>query len=241
MIMIVVDGTGPLSDVDYDEAMKNSFCNQIARSLGGQAVYYRGPASFTVATVLRVWGGAAHVLASGETRVFLAGYSRGGAAVTELAHYLRDVGLAVEAMFLFDPVKREGGLPNAGTVPRNVKNCYKVLRSLSGSKGIIDSVLKHDEVVWDIAPDPVQRRWMGNTANVRESNKTHLEQTVVNGSHGAAGGVPFYVYQPDRIATEVAATWMTTMLQRHRLNVKLRSDWVAQNRVNTAILNSPDF
>ena len=94
--------------------------------------------------MLRVWGGVANVIASRETRIFLAGYSRGGAAVTEVAHYLRDMALDVEAMFLFDPVKREGGLPNAGTIPRNVKNCYKILRTLSGSKGIVDSVLKWD-------------------------------------------------------------------------------------------------
>jgi pimeloyl-ACP methyl ester carboxylesterase len=232
MIMIVVDGTGPMFNATYDQAMKNSFCSQIARALGSQASYYRGPHSFTVATVLRVWGGVANVIASRETRIFLAGYSRGGAAVTEVAHYLRDMALDVEAMFLFDPVKREGGLPNAGTIPRNVKNCYKILRTLSGSKGIVDSVLKWDSQVWDV--DPYQRRWMGNTANILESSMTHLEQAVVNGSHGAAGGAPWYEHEPDRIATDTAAKWMTAMMQRHGLGVTLRSDWVAQNKVNAA-------
>lgn len=232
MILIAIDGTGALGNSEYDQAMKNSFCNQIARSLGGQARYYRGPASFTIATILRVWGGTADVIRSRETKIFLTGYSRGAAAAIELAHYLRDMALDVEAMFLFDPVKREGGLPNAGTIPRNVKNCYKILRTLSGSKSVMDSVMKWDAEVWDI--DPYQRRWMGNTGNVMESGRTHVEQAVINGSHGAAGGSPWYAHAPDRIATETAAAWMTAMLQRHGLSVSLRSDWVAQNKVDAA-------
>jgi pimeloyl-ACP methyl ester carboxylesterase len=244
MILIAVDGTGPGFDLDapfmngsinqtYDQAMKNSFCNQMVRQLGGNAVYYRGPSSVTMLTVLRAWGGTAEVIRRGETKIFLAGYSRGAAAAVETAHYLRDIALDVEAMFLFDPVKREGSLPNAGTVPRNVRNCYIIRRSLEGSKGIIDSLKKWDSEVWDI--DPYQRRWMGYTSNnIENKHATRLEETVINGSHGSVGGSPWYEYWPDKAATEAAADWMTGKMKKHGVNVTLKSDWIAQNIVNYA-------
>ena len=247
-ILIGIDGTGPNGKWGpftipmesvlgnpfdcsvYDQAMKNSFVNQITRGMGGNARYYRGPASLTLNTITSTWGGLLQILKSGSTEIYLTGYSRGAAAVTELAHYLKDQTLTVEAMFLFDPVKRELSLPNAGTVPSNVKNCYTLLRSLSGAKGITDSLLKWDSKLSDA--DPYQRRWMGSTSNIFESPKTHRETAVVAGSHGALGGSPWYEYAPDEQATETAARWMTAFLQRHGLGVSLRSDWVSQNKVN---------
>ncbi len=247
-ILIGVDGTGPngkwgpfsiplesvfgnpFDNSVYDQAMKNSFVNQITRAMGSNARYHRGPASITINTVSQTWSGLVQVLKSEATEIYLTGYSRGAAAVTELAHYLKDQTLNVEAMFLFDPVKRELSLPNAGTVPGNVKNCYTLLRSLAGAKGITDSLRRWDSKLSDA--DPYQRRWMGTTSNIFQSANTHHEQAVVAGSHGALGGSPWYEYAPDELATDTAAKWMTGFLNKHGLPITLRSDWTAQNKVN---------
>jgi hypothetical protein len=221
MIMITVDGTGPLLNSSYDAAMKYSFCNQIKAQMHGAAHYYRGPAGVTVLTVGRTWAGLRDILKSGERQIFLSGYSRGGAAVVELAHYLRDMNMTVEAMFLFDPVRRDYCLPNAYTIPRNVGKCYKIMRSLTGYKGNVAAVLKWDKEIWGI--DPYQRGWMGNCATHLESNRTVLQQAVVDGSHGSAGGAPWPNHAPDRIATDTAAKWMTAMMQMHGVNVTLKS------------------
>lgn len=221
MIMIAVDGTGPLWNSTYDAAMKYSFCNQMRAQLPGQVHYYRGPASVTVATIGRTWAGVADVIKSGQRQIFLMGYSRGAAAVIELAHYLRDMGKPVEAMFVFDPVARDYCLPNAYTIPRNVGRCYKILRSLSNYKGTLDSMLKWDKQRWDI--DPLERGWMGNCGTHLESNRTVLQQAPVAGSHGAAGGVPWPDHAPDRLATDTAAKWMTGMMQQHGIHATLTS------------------
>lgn len=65
--------------------------------------------------------------------IFLAGHSRGGCAVIYIAQKLKEKGIKVKAMFLFDAVARtHKGVPILGDdfeeIPDNVRVCYHALR-----------------------------------------------------------------------------------------------------------------
>lgn len=62
-----------------------------------------------------------------KDRVFLTGYSRGGATVLDVAVLLKGYGIPVEAMFLFDSVTRSPWL-SGEIIPDNVKVCYHAKR-----------------------------------------------------------------------------------------------------------------
>ncbi len=66
-----------------------------------------------------------------KDKVFLTGYSRGGATVLDAAVILKDYGIPVEAIFLFDSVTRSPWLSGA-VVPANVKHCYHAIRESAG-------------------------------------------------------------------------------------------------------------
>ncbi len=61
-------------------------------------------------------------------KIFLTGYSRGGATVIDVARLLERQGLQVEAMFLFDAVARSFVL-EGGAIPNNVRICYHAMRN----------------------------------------------------------------------------------------------------------------
>jgi hypothetical protein len=73
-----------------------------------------------------------------QRKIFLTGYSRGGAIVIAAARLLQVQGLSVEAMFLFDAVNRSvgEGMVDTEVIPSNVRNCYHALRHIqrSGSR-----------------------------------------------------------------------------------------------------------
>jgi hypothetical protein len=132
-----VDGTGLWRDSDYKVAMAGSFVNMLCNH-GGK--YWRGsdaidthfsaPTPNAVATeIMRQMRNSPNSL-----KVYLTGYSRGGAAVIDAASVLKSFNIPVEAMFLFDSVARS--LTLSGTaIPCNVLKCYHALRSpLSGSR-----------------------------------------------------------------------------------------------------------
>lgn len=134
-MLFVVDGTGPASREEYDREMANGFCRRLQDQAGGR--YWRGPtvlghetvgiAEEVVAAVLEARQGprAAEAL-------FLAGHSRGGAAVIFAAQELRRHKVAVEAMFLYDAVDRTfNNRRDADVVPGNVRLCYHAMRDTS--------------------------------------------------------------------------------------------------------------
>ena len=116
-----VDGTGVWNNDKYAKTFEYSFVRILYNSwTAGPRNYERGPVTadnklsdYTYFSALRTYR---HVLsnwkASGSA-VFLAGYSRGGAAVIEVAKWLKNKGIPVECLILFDPVDRTGqmGLP----------------------------------------------------------------------------------------------------------------------------------
>ncbi|WP_309643716.1 hypothetical protein [Phenylobacterium sp.] len=222
--MVVIDGTGVYNTAQYDSDMKNSFCVQIANGMGSKATYYRGPGGWGGTTILRTWAGVSDILSSDEKNVMITGYSRGAAAAIELAHYCRDMAITVEAMFLFDPVKRDLALPNADTIPHNVRNCYKVLRAPSKDSNAVSFMSPNN--------DRYARGWMRNCGeSVEDPSLTFVDTPcVISGSHGAAGGVPWGEYTPDKAATQMAADWMSTRLQKHGLKISLKNYWMAWHK-----------
>jgi hypothetical protein len=91
----------------------------VPTGLGTAAVFY--PTSPTPLTDLK-------------DQVFLTGYSRGAATMLDVAVLLKDYGIPVEAMFLFDSVTQSPWL-RADRIPSNVKAFYHAKRSAnSGSR-----------------------------------------------------------------------------------------------------------
>jgi hypothetical protein len=117
-----IDGTSPRwNDDEYRKVFEYSFISVLCNSWSyGPRHYERGPTTFdqkpenyTVLSALRIFEHVQSNWKPGETAVFLAGYSRGGAAVIEVAKWLKSVYIPVECLILYDPVDRTGllGLP----------------------------------------------------------------------------------------------------------------------------------
>src|SRR5690606_15633874 len=111
--------------------------------------YQRGPSDSGIETsslaraasefVKRHHREATRTTAEARISVFLAGYSRGAAAVIEAAHQLRDANIDIECLLLCDAVERTVG-NNFTTIPGNVVRCFHAVRD----------------------PMAMSRRWMGN-------------------------------------------------------------------------------
>jgi hypothetical protein len=111
---------------------------------------------------------------AGEKAVFLAGYSRGGAAVIEVAKWLKAENVPVECLLLLDPVDRtpQMGLPWQNTpIVDTVKKVIYAQRS-----------------IWAHS-----RESFGNCGKIRQGpSKTDKFDTFF-ATHGGIGGVPWSV------------------------------------------------
>jgi thioesterase domain-containing protein len=144
-MLYIVDGTGPIFDDDYAVSMAGSHCAVLAHLNRPDSFYYRGPSPLSA---IKTTGGTADrvyqkvmqeefpsaLLAPGQrqkpkSKIFLIGYSRGGAAVVRVAQMLDRFEIPVEAMFLFDAVDRTIFLPSVETVPGNVRRCFHAMRN----------------------------------------------------------------------------------------------------------------
>jgi thioesterase domain-containing protein len=65
-----------------------------------------------------------------NAKIYLCGYSRGGATVVSIAAELNRQGREVEALFLFDPVDSDASLGNTGLIPPNVKQPFMAFRNM---------------------------------------------------------------------------------------------------------------
>ena len=161
-MMFIVDGTGEEDGRTYEREMAGGFCKRLEDLAGGR--YWRGPTTLGRETA----GIADKVLAAvlkwrqGPQRpgkLFLAGHSRGGAAVIYVAHELSKRSIDVNAMFLFDAVNRTGNLfRDADTVPGNVGHCYHAVRDTSLAFYYSDGVQAARDKVARCIGLPVGRR-----------------------------------------------------------------------------------
>lgn len=115
-----VDGTGVWNNDEYDRQMEFSFVRTLCKGwTDGPALYQRGPTTEDWRLDRATWLCAKniynHVTFNWKPgrAVFLAGYSRGGAAVIEASKWLKGDNIPVECLILFDAVDRTGqvGLP----------------------------------------------------------------------------------------------------------------------------------
>lgn len=183
-IFFGIDGTGASDDVIYREDFADSHVRNMWKTwhypLYG---YLRGPTgdglnTKTLASAGVIWVKAAYEkqvnlqskgvpFSSLKPRVFLSGYSRGGAAVTFMCHRLKDAGIDVHALLLFDAVDRSF-MGDTDVIPSNVRMAYHARRSpLAGS-----------------------REMFGNCA-LRAANKGGYEEAFFMCTHGGVGGTPW--------------------------------------------------
>lgn len=114
-------------------------------------------------------------------RIFLTGYSRGGAAVLYASKLLKEVGIPVYALFLFDAVDRSATVPFNWQVPSNVAHARHSMRH----------------------PAAFSRITFGNCGTVEEDKaKTDLLKERFFCTHGAMGGL-HYKAQPGQSKTAI--------------------------------------
>ncbi len=173
-----IDGTGPSNNDEYRRDFANSFVRKIASTWGANnGGYLRGPGLMGGETMNLVDSGTQWVtakikdLGAAKTpyRLFLAGYSRGGAAATETAFRLKKLEIPVHCMLLFDAVDRSN-LSNVDVVPSNVKMCFHARRD----------------------PKAGSREGFGNCAERGATGVAYTEKYFY-GTHGAMGGTPWTV------------------------------------------------
>lgn len=198
-MIVVVDGTGPDSDIDYETEMANSFCKQIASQAAG-ATYFRGP-TLTGSEVKSIAAEAtrdAAALADRGLPIMLAGYSRGGCTVINVAYNLQAAGQDVAAMFLFDAVDMQtSSLRLTQTIPSNVSFVAHARTARSA-------------MFW--LKNPNKSRWyFYNTGRYLAGDGTFEERKFI-GTHGAAGGVPWPDIPGEASCAAAVAEWMNPFL-----------------------------
>jgi len=178
-IFFGVDGTGPDDNVTYSADFENSHVRTMWKTWHTTSKgYIRGPSlAGSETAALRdkglIWIKdelAKHKIAAGsgdQNRVFLAGYSRGGAAVISLSYKLMEAGIPVHAMMLFDAVDRSS-IGNTDTIPFNVGMCFHALRD----------------------PKAGSRESFGNCGRKWNPAVAYTEKTFFC-THGGVGGTPW--------------------------------------------------
>lgn len=171
-----IDGTGPSNNDEYRRDFANSYVRKIWSGWGANnGGYLRGPGLLGGETMSLVDSGTqwltdkVKALSSSKTpyRIFLSGYSRGGAAATETAFRLNRQGIKVHCLILFDAVDRSN-LGNADVVPSNVTLCFHARRD----------------------PAAGSREGFGNCAT-RAAQGVAYSEKYFFGTHGAIGGTPW--------------------------------------------------
>ncbi|WP_182085776.1 hypothetical protein [Aureimonas sp. ME7] len=178
-----IDGTGPISNPTYAAQFAHSFVNRLhSRGGWGKSYYLRGPNMDGQDTrqlsrmILREVEGDLHRTSARKvSRVFLAGYSRGGAAVIRVCRELAQHGHVVDGLILFDAVDRSLTVA-ADRIPSNVRNCYHARRH----------------------PSALSRNWWHNCGNGPENGaRTNYVQEYFLCTHGAMGGMPWLTADTD--------------------------------------------
>ena len=189
-IILGVDGTGPEDNTEYKSAFANSFVRSYCNDQAGFAFrnYWRGPALMGSETGMLAdytarLARAVYQLLQDRTpapRIFLTGFSRGGAAVIDAAHRLADHDIPVHCLLLFDAVDRSTKVGDrVDTIPSNVVTCYHALRH----------------------PDADSRFYFGNCGTQWKAPTRYVSERF-HCTHGAMGGTPNTQFSDDGYAQE---------------------------------------
>lgn len=202
MLVIGIDGTGPIDNDKYRLENQGSHVDNICKRTGG--IYFRGPRidggglRFTVQTVLKqliAWAGR-YPNDSKELEIVLAGHSRGGLAAIIVANQLNvarqmrlpqkrlgtftrasTADIRIRCVALFDAVDRYA-YANADSIPANVPYCYHAIRN----------------------PAVGSRQMFGNTAQtVADSSATNYVERPFWVTHAGCGGTPWTGDHPTQL------------------------------------------
>lgn len=200
-IIVGVDGTGPSSNDTYAADFTNSFVRRLCRNTAGFRAqdYQRGPTWHGMETVglatnaatfaYTLYTAFARMNEEGNERfpkpprLFLTGYSRGGAAVIEAAYQLKARNVPVHALLLFDAVDRSTLDDRVDVIPDNVRFCFHAVRADSAES----------------------REVFGNCGRRKDGNVVYLERSF-HCTHGAMGGCPWTEAGEDGYIEEVGAS-----------------------------------
>lgn len=224
MRFAIIDGTGEFFDSTYHKNMSDSFCQQIARSLGlspsgdanenHQCQYQRGPSTDGLSVYRRAHR-AANWLARGDSPIYLAGYSRGGSAVIYAAELLEERGRDVSCLFLFDAVARHP-FYYGRVVPGNVRFSVHMHR-----ENTPEDIERYDNTINAKIGNPL-RPWFGNTGLRSRGDGVHIRKGM-KGSHAALGGPGWIAIPSDEADSQKVAEEMNRHFAAQRIPVKLRA------------------
>ncbi len=196
-----IDGTGPLSNSTYARDFKDSHVNKLYQMWPWPelAFYSRGPSLLGLETGVlaqMAYGWVKNLYEKKKAKgIFLAGYSRGGAAVIEAAKYLHGFiwNTQVNGLILFDAVDRStevGGLIFDTPICSNVELCIHAMR---------DAKAKSRESF-----DNCGQR-------ISDANRTLVLKKKFVCTHGGVGGTPWTGGKPDEIIDEGGVDGKTTI------------------------------
>jgi pimeloyl-ACP methyl ester carboxylesterase len=209
-MIVAVDGTGPDSPGDYAKEMGGSFCSQIGRT--AHAIYLRGPTlTGTETSAIANAAVDAVMAARGKAptaKVMLAGYSRGGCAAIIAARRLRDRGVEVHSLFLFDAVDMQTSEMHLSQI---ISDNVRMVAHARSARNI---------PFW--IRNPVKSRfYFYNTGRYLAGSGTYETKSFV-GSHGAVGGVPWPDIKEDPGCALAVAEWMNKRFENRGLKVTLK-------------------
>jgi len=222
--LALINGTGPPGP-SYEQIMANSFCYQLAQTLGATSFYRRGPKLLgqevkNEARSAYKWLKAAHE-DDPNTRLMLAGFSRGGSAAIMACEMLERDQIPVDSLFLFDAVARHEF--SGGTViPANVRFSRHARRCLAaGFVEKYEGTLSRLSLVGGF-DNPI-RPMFGNTGLTWRGDGDHQPAEAFVGSHGAMGGVGWRFVVEDNDCEREVAQWMGEHLARRGVEVALKA------------------
>src|SRR5271165_4847919 len=185
-MIVAIDGTGPDSAGDYAKEMGGSFCSQIG--LTANAIYFRGP-TLTGLETTAIANMAVDAVMAGRNKartgeVMLAGYSRGGCAAIIAARRLKDRGVGVHSLFLFDAVDMQTSEMHLSQI---ISDNVRMVAHVRSARNIS---------FW--IQNPVKSRfYFYNTGRYLAGLGSYDTKSFV-GSHGAVGGVSLAGHQGRR-------------------------------------------
>ncbi|MFN0114446.1 MAG: hypothetical protein ACKVPY_07205 [Paracoccaceae bacterium] len=203
-----VDGTGTDDDKKYAVEFANSHVNTLFKQWTTPHRFYdRGPALVGAETgdkarmlamaMKASWqiAGTRAGLARTPNRLFIAGYSRGAAAAVEACHMLKDAGIPVHCLMLFDAVERTNTVSRT-TVPGNVRHCFHARRD----------------------PSAASRQSFSNCSTRAEPGVKYSEKFFFC-THGGVGGCPWSKAAEGGVVSEWDGGWA---LAAHLLDTAFR-------------------
>ncbi|MBG6147824.1 hypothetical protein IWQ51_005979 [Labrenzia sp. EL_142] len=254
VFVVLIDGTGPYDDQQYARDFENSFLHQIHKKLGAtKSVYFSGPGTLGMTTRSRANKGYDSLVArraqNRKCRLFIAGYSRGGAAAMELAKIcaygkmdgdgqqsVHEV-VPIEALFLLDPVSKDVFCPGGG-IPNNVRTSYVMyrdktiweyspeLKTEDFASWVDKTLVVGFNNTMQFDPDRYARKFMNNASYTPAAGNGRTDMrkgvTIRAASHGAVGGLPWVERREDEAAVNTAGSLLSGWLNEQRIGVTVK-------------------